>query len=149
MIEKCVHLTIGRQECKINIQSQPTFSSLALHISYFKWPLSLNNSFMQNCKSLVLHTDTYDISIIKQINLKFYVRVIITLEWKVDQWENISLSPNDISWRLNSMHWSNCKCFMHETWISLPQKPERCSKKMQNFTSNCLFKECREHRLPR
>ena len=40
---------------------------------------------MQNFKSLVLHTDTHDRSIIKQINLKFYVYVTIILEWKVGQ----------------------------------------------------------------
>lgn len=148
MIAKCVQLTIGSQECKINIQSA-YFSSLALHLNYFKWLLSLNNSSMQNCKSLVLHTDTHDISTIKQINLKFYVCVIIILEWEVDQWENISLSPNDISWRLNSMHWADFKCSKHEAWTYLPQKLEHCSKIMQNFPSNWLIKECRENRLPR
>lgn len=104
---------------------------------------------MQNCKSLVLHTDTHDISTIKQINLKFYVCVIIILEWEVDQWENISLSPNDISWRLNSMHWADFKCCKHEAWTYLLQKLEHCSKIMQNFPSNWLIKECREYRLPR
>lgn len=104
---------------------------------------------MQNCKSLVLHADTHDISIIKQINLKFYVYVLIILEWKVDQWENISLSPNDISWRLNSMHWADFKCCKHEARTCLLQKLECCSKIRQNFPSNWLIKECGEYKLPR
>lgn len=107
------------------------FFSLTLHLNYFKLLLSLNNSSMQNCKSLVLHTDAHDISIIKQINLKFYVCVIITPEWKVDQWENISLSLNIISWRLNGTYWADFECSKHEAWTS----------------SNRLIKEFREYRL--
>lgn len=107
------------------------FFSLALHLNYFKWLLSLNNSSSQNCKSLVLHNDTHDISIIKQFNLKFYVCVIITLEWNMEQWENISLSLNAIFWRLNGMRWADFKCSKHASRTS----------------SIGLIKECIEYKL--
>jgi len=83
---------------------------------------------MQNCKSLVLHNDTHDISIIKQFNLKFYVCVIIILEWKVDQWESVSLSPNAISWRLNGMHWADFKCSKHAARTSTIGLIKGCSE---------------------
>lgn len=103
---------------------------------------------MQNCKSLVVHTDIPDRSTIKQIIFKLYVCVLIILEWKGNQWESISLSLNDISWRANSMHWEDLRCLKHEAWTSLLQILEHYSKVLRNFPFNWLIKECRDYKFP-